>query len=266
MSGPFSHRHGYGDQQEITVREDAPEVLRAGLISIGRELGMTYHELREVVCTALRRFPDTSNWSEVPNVRDEVVELVRSCEWYHVYDFAEGLYQYLLARRRGEEEEFEQRLNALFQQEGIGWQVVVGQIVTRGAEEFEHAVGAAVAQLGDANLHTARSELQEARRDLSRRPEPDITGTVQHCMAALEATARVLVGDPRATLGEILGHRAANLGIPRPLDSALEQMWGYASEMGRHLREGRNPAHEEAELLLGTASVIINYLLLRRRT
>ena len=264
MSGPFSHRHGYGAQQEITIREDAPEVLRAGLISIGREFGMNYHELREAVCTALRRFPDPGNWSEVPNVRDEVFELVRSCEWYHVYDIAEGLYRYLSEQRRGEE--FAQRLNALFQLEGIGWQMVGGQIVTRGAEEFEHAVSAAVAQLGDANLHTARAELQEARRDLSRRPEPDITGTVQHCMAALEATARVLAAEPRATLGEIVGRHAVDLGIPRPLDTALQQMWGYASEMGRHLREGRNPARKEAELLLSTASAMINYLLQRPRT
>src|SRR5580704_14921633 len=183
MSGPFSYRHGYGVQPEITIREDAPEVLRAGLISIGREFGMTYHELREVVCTALRCFPDSSNWSEVPNVRDEVTELVRSCDWYNVYDIAEGLHRSLSERRRGEE--FAQRLNALFQQEGIGWQMVGAQIVIRGGEEFEHAVVAAVAVLGDANLHTARAELQEARRDLSRRPEPDITGTIQHCMASL---------------------------------------------------------------------------------
>lgn len=143
--------------------------------------------------------------------------------------------------------------------------MVGGQVVTRGAEEFEHAVVAAVGELEDANLYTARTELQEARHDLSRRPEPDITGTIQHCMAALEATARVLANDPRATLGEIVGRRAAELGIPRPLDSALQQIWGYASEMGRHLREGRDPTREEAELLLGTASTMITYLLQRRR-
>lgn len=84
--------------------------------------------------------------------------------------------------------------------------------------------------------------MEEARRDLSRRPEPDITGTVQHCMAGLESMARSLTNDPRATLGEILAREAAALGIPRPLDTALERMWGFASEMGRHLREGRVPS------------------------
>src|SRR4029077_19967160 len=41
----------------------------------------------------------------------------------------------------------------------------------------------------------------------------------------------------------------AEIGIPKPLDTAIERMWGYASEMVRHLREGRVPAREEAEFL-----------------
>jgi len=154
-------------------------------------------------------------------------------------------------------------LNRLFEEDGIGWQIVNGQIVTRGDMEFEHAVGTAAVRLGDANLNTARQELEEARSDLSRRPRPDITGTIQHCMAALEATARVIANDQRATFGEILNRYRDTLGIPRPLDTALGQIWGYASEMGCHLREGRNPDRREAELLLGMAATTISYLLHR---
>lgn len=259
MGAHFTERHGYGRNRPITVREDAPEALRAGVIQIGRDLGMDYHDLRDVVCARLHRFPDPNNWTEIPNVRDEVIQLLLNCEWYRVYDIAEALCARLAERQQGDR--FADRLNQLFQEEGIGWQMVDGQIVTRGEEEFEHAVAAAVEGLGVANLRTARTELQEARRDLSRRPDPDITGTIQHCMAALEATARVLSNDPRATLGEIIRHRAADLRIPRPLDTVLERLWGYASEMGRHVREGGNPSREEAELLLGMASSVITYIL-----
>ena len=261
MGGFFSHRHGYGRQREIIVREDAPEGLRMGLVQIGRDLGMSYGNLREVLCHVLRRRPDAGNWTEVPNIRDEVNELISDCEWYRVYDISEGLHQYLAAQHRGTA--FTERLNRLFEEDGVGWQMVDGQIVTRGDVEFEHAVAGAIEQLGDANLQTAKRELQEARRDLSRRPDPDVTGTIQHCMAALEATARVIANDPRATLGEILIRHRDALGIPRPLDTALAQMWGYASEMGRHLQEGRNPGRQQADLLLGTASAMISYLLYR---
>ncbi len=264
MGGPFSRRFGYREPREITVREAAPEALRVGLLQILHdELGLTYTQIREFTCRALRTFPDPSNWSEVPNVRDEVVGLLQGCEWYRVYDMIEAAHRYLVPG--GHAEAFTTRINELLDEEGIGWQLIEGRIVTRGPREFEHAVAHAVAAAGDAGLHTARGELEEARRDLSRRPEPDITGTIQHCMAALECTVRVVTADERATLGDLLQRHAAALGIPRPLDNAIERMWGYASEMGRHLREGRVPSREEAELLLGISAALVNYLLQRNR-
>lgn len=262
MGGYFSQRHGYASQRDIVVREDAPEALRAGLVAIARELGGNYQTVRAIVCDVLHRFPDQGNWSEIPNIRDEVIDLLSNCDWYRVYDAAEGLFRHFSRLQQGEQ--FSQRLNALFQEEGIGWQMARGQIVTRGDDEFESAIGGALRELGNANMGTGRNELEEARRDLSRRPEPDVTGTIQHCMAAMESAARFLANDPRATLGEILGRQASVLGIPRPLDEALIRMWGFGSEMGRHLREGRVPSREEAELLLGTTSILINYLLQTR--
>ncbi len=116
-----------------------------------------------------------------------------------------------------------------------------GKIVTRGSLEFEQAIQGARDALEKAVYQTAKKELSEALVDLSRRPEPDVTGTIQHCMAALEATAKTLSNDPKATLGEIINREAAKLSIPPPLDTAIQKIWGYASEMGRHLREGRTP-------------------------
>ncbi|MGA7860651.1 MAG: hypothetical protein WCB19_02190, partial [Thermoplasmata archaeon] len=82
----------------------------------------------------------------------------------------------------------------------------------------------------------------------------------QHCMAALECTARIVSGDERATLGELVARRAAELGIPRPLDNAIEKMWGFASEMARHVREGQTPTREEAELVLSIAAALVTYM------
>ena len=43
--------------------------------------------------------------------------------------------------------------------------------------------------------------------------------------------------------------------VPRPLDESLSRLWGYASEMARHIREGRTPNRSEAELAVTVASV-----------
>jgi hypothetical protein len=112
--------------------------------------------------------------------------------------------------------------------------------------------------LGETGRCTARNEIHQALVDLSRRPAPDVTGAVQHALAALECVARDACGDPKATLGDIL-KRYPDL-LPRPLDAAIEKVWGYASEHGRHLREGREPTMAEAELLVGMASVVSTYL------
>jgi len=275
MGDFFSRRHGFRARREITVREDAPEALRVGLITVLREMGLSYSQMRELICPILQVFPNLNNWSDVPNIRDEVIGLVRNCEWYRVYDICEAASRYIhqhglamvidYGNEPAERDEFSRRLNELFEEHGIGWQMIDGQIVTRGPEEFERAVNQAVARVEETGHQTPKRELEEARQDLSRRPNPDITGTIQHCMAALECIARILSGDERATLGEIIQRRALELGIPRPLDNAIEKMWGYASEMGRHLREGRVPSREEAELLLNISASLINYLLQRNR-
>lgn len=110
--------------------------------------------------------------------------------------------------------------------------------------------------LQGAGKETAASELREASADLSKSP-PDLTGAVQHSLAALECVARERCGDD-ATFGKLL-ERYPDL-FPKPLDKGIEKIWGFASEMGRHLREGRTPKEEEAELLVGLATAWCTYL------
>jgi hypothetical protein len=112
------------------------------------------------------------------------------------------------------------------------------------------------AALEDAQMLTAASELREAYVDLARRP-PDLTGAVQHSLAALECIAREHCSD-HATFGKLL-QRYDEL-FPRPLDQGIEKIWGFASEMDRHLQEGRTPREEEAKLLVGLATASCIYL------
>jgi hypothetical protein len=42
--------------------------------------------------------------------------------------------------------------------------------------------------------------------------------------------------------------------IPKPLDTAVEKASAYASEMGRHVSEGRTPKLKEVELIVGNCS------------
>lgn len=261
----FSRRHGYsGQAAPITVREDAPEALRHAVVQIAAEEGFsTPSDQRALICRVLRVMPDRNNWSEYPNVAGEVEDLITRCAWYRVYDIAEAFYaeatgmQQGFHSRAGGAAEFESKLNEVLFEQGIGWKMERGQIVYRGDQPFERSVTSAQQALHDSNRNTAQNEIVEALRDLSRRPMPDRTGAVQHSMAALECVARDISGDPKQTLGALLKIHSATLAIPRPLDSAIEKAWGYASEVGRHLQEGREPSAEEAELVTTVCAAVV---------
>jgi len=254
---PFSKRHGFRSApKEITVREDAPEPLRYFVVQTAIDSGLYPSFLRRVLCRVLRTTPDQSNWSEYPNIWDEVQALIRECEWFKVYDFIEVM-QANFAQR--DDNSFADAVNEFFVDEGIGWQLVDGQILTRGPEAFETLVTAATSALETSQRPTAAKHLHEALQDLSRRPEADLPGAAYHAMGALECVARDLTGDAKATLGEILKRHPGLL--PKPLDSALSQVWGYASNEARHVLEGRGISRDEAELLVGLSATVSTYLL-----
>lgn len=254
--GRFSQRYGFSDHDgDGLIRDDAPESLRCGLLEIGQKMGLQPSQLRRMVCGALRVRPDPSNWSEYPNVWQEVEGLIHSCAWNRVYDTIEAVYA---ALPRTQAEAFEAHINALFAEEGIGWQLSDGAIEIRGDEAFETVVTGGKEAVEKAGMTVASTELHEAIRDLSRRPEPDLSGAVQHAMAALECAVRGVSGEPRPTLGELV-KKYPDL-FPKPVDEAVAKLWGYASEQARHGRESRDLAWEEAQLAVGVAAVLCSYL------
>lgn len=257
LNQSFTKRHGFNyREKEITVRYDAPHGLREYVIYYFIEqLGYEPKRLREIICRVLHKLPDTNNWTPYPNIYNEAVSLVFECEWFYVYDIIEGLYHSL---KENDKLVFENEMNDFFAINGIGWKISSGIIETRGDENFEIELSKVVTILDNAGLDTAKIEIKEALVDLSRRPEPDVTGAIQHSLACLECVVRYVAGNSKLTLGELI-KKYSNI-VPKPLDEAISKVWGFTSEQGRHLREGGQPTYEEAELVVGLSAVLTTYL------
>lgn len=258
LSRYFSDRHGFGTPEpEIVIREEAPDELRFGVTMIARNVGMKPSAIRDIICTVLFEAPDPNNWSEYPNIWDEALQLMQRCEWYKIYDIAEALWLSLKYRYQ-EQRLFQSELNRLFREKGIGWELrdSVG-IVYRGDVTFSALTEEAEKLFVATDRQTAATEIREALKDISRRPEPDRTGAIQHSMAALECVARHVTGQHKQTLGDLI----PALNLPAPLDQAVPKVWGYASERGRHLREGRDPSPSEAELIVSLACAVGVYII-----
>ena len=257
----FSNRFGYhGPEVEITIREDAPNAVRDGVLMLGYDAGLDPDVLRKLLCTVLLRRPDPNNWSP-GNVENEVTGLIDDAPWYKVYDFAESLYREIGGRDYSGEMQnrFQVQLNQFFREQGVGWEMKQGTLIVRGSEAFVLATNHATVVMQEVGTPTAAKEIHEALRDISRRPQADVTGAIQHAMAALECVAREVDGSTD-TLGPIINR----LNMPPPFDKALHQLWGFASQQGRHIQEGREPRFEEAELIVTVASAVSVYLLRRR--
>ena len=197
MTERFSNRQGYRPPPaQITVREDAPVRLRGAIRLLAQEAGMCPSEIRDVVCRVLLKPPDDDNWSEYPNIWNEVGALIYGARWYEVYDLAEALHAALAqpGKDHRKAEGFQRRLNNFLAEQGIGWELQNGQITHRGSEAFARSTHEVSQRLDDSGRHRAAGEIREALADISRRPDPDITGAIQHAMAALGATARDVTG------------------------------------------------------------------------
>lgn len=259
----FSESHGLDlPDVEITIRHDAPEWLRSLVVSAAYEMNVKPSTLRSILCEKLMESPDLNNWSEFPNVDIEVRCLLEKAPWFFVYDLIEVIHARLAkthAYDPSQAEKFTEKINRIFRKKGLGWQLADGRIQVRGPEIFERSLHTAMDLAAATSRDVARRELHEALRDLSRRPEPELTGAIQHAMAALECVARDVTGEPNLTLGEWLRRNPQT--FPAPLGTAVEKLWGYASEYGRHVREGRPPNFEEVEMVVGIAGALTVYLL-----
>ena len=261
MSDPeiFSARQGISSQQpEIKVRDSAPSELRRAALHFAIDVGLPPFMAREALLEllAVPRAPEL--WNADDNIVKETHGLLERAAWFEVYDFIELINAYFEQKMPASAIEYQRRLNRYFERNGVGWKLANGALESCGSEAFEHSVVDATQRLAAADLPTAKREIHEALSDLSRRPNPDLTGAIQHAAAALECVAREATGDQRGTLGQILA-RNPDL-LPAPLPSALDKLWGYASETARHVREGRAPSRDEAELTVGLAAVLAGYL------
>lgn len=261
----FSQRLGFNPQDaDITIRHEAPDWLRDLVVTLAyEEKLLNPSDLREFLCRLLLTTPDRGNWSEFPNIDNEVRRLIEDAEWYYVYDLIEWIYKRQAEHYRFDAgqiaAQFESSINDCFRRKGVGWQIIEGLIQVRGPAVFEQFVHEAISLTLQSGRNVARKELQESLRDLSRRPEPEITGAIQHAMAALECVARDVTKEPNLTLGAWLKQNSSV--FPQPLGAGIHQLWGYASQYGRHVDEDKPASFEEAELVVGLSGVLSVYLL-----
>ena len=264
----FSKRHGFQARPAQMIREDSPEALRLFVLRyVSGRAQSNIHLTRAVVSGTLAYVPNPANQS-VSEIWQEIQHAIRTCHWFLVYDLIEELYRDF-RWSVGDQDAFVNRVNEFFDEQNIGWQLKIvttdieglfaPQIVIRGNDEFERTIASASHALDASSKAEATTELKEAVRDLSRRPDPDLTGAIQHAIAALECTAKEVCGEPGETLGQLAKKHPGR--FPAPLGDAIAKLYGFASDRGRHVTPGKIPLQKEVELTVSISAALITFLL-----
>lgn len=250
------------------VREGAPEALRSFvLLHVSHIAQARIHDARKLVSQTLRYIPNPSNQT-VAEIWSEIEFAVRGCDWFLIYDLIEEIYRHL-QWSSDQQGAFISEVNEFFHEQNLAWQLrtvpvegtrlLAPEIIIRGSEAFEVAVTVAVETLQSSGRSSAKKEFDEALQDLSRRPEPDVTGAVHHAIAALECVAAEVCGESGETLGQIVKRHPDR--FPAPLGDAVSKMYGFASDRARHVTEGKAPLKKEAELIVNIAAAVTTFLL-----
>jgi hypothetical protein len=254
----FSTKFGY-TPGPLKAALPVPADFIHGIIQVFKDVGLRSDLVRASVAAHLRRREDTTAQRD-SEIWKQVEAVLETLEWFQVFDVLQRLHHDLSAAvGTTVAPALANAVNEYFRDAGITFQLASGEFIVRGGDTFQYAVESAIAKCANSNRSRARNEMHEALRDMSRRPDPDVTGALHHAMAALEAIAREAAGDPNATLGAILKHHPDL--VPKPLDTAIEKVWGYCSERARHAREGEIVCDDDAELIVCLAAAIGTYIL-----
>jgi len=225
------------------------------------ELQLSLLSFREELCRVNFKEPNPSQWEANSFMRQEVERLLFGCEWNRIYDLAERLYGALSdSDGRGSlqpQAQFEDAMNEFFVVKGYAWKMNDGQITYRGAETFETTLKLAQEALSSRGRETSKLEISEALACLSRRPNPDLSGAVQHAYAAMECAARDETSSDD-TFGRLLSKNPQM--VPSELFQPIKVIWKYASNNARHLVEGGQMPDREIELVVGLAATLSTYI------
>ena len=188
------------------------------------------------------------------DVLKKIREYFFACEWYEVYDFIELTIGYF------DDSTLTEIINGILEKELSGYRFV-NDVCTdiTSPQEIEMLESALV----DRDFPTVGAHLQRALELLSNRENPDYRNSIKESISAVEALARIISGDEKATLGDALKIIERHGRLHTALRDAFSKLYGYTSDEGgiRHamLDESKLSAADAKYFLLSCTS-FINYL------
>ncbi|MBI2886099.1 MAG: hypothetical protein HYY02_02700 [Chloroflexi bacterium] len=276
----FSYREGIRYIPDTFTYSELPENVRYGLFSEiihgldggGFGVDESAEELYELTCRRTRSLFSTSRWNEpLLLFTRQTMPLLARASWVEVLDVFDEWFPFAFEQAErslrnpflGRLTELVNRVNQLFREEGIGWQIDDRRIQRRQSPVLDSRIREATGLLSDARFQAVEQLWIKAVGALNRRPEPDMENCVKDAVAAVEAMANIVAGTNGQELDKLAETLATQSRIPKPLNNTLKQPYYYRGNQPGVTHGSGEPLSarvEDAEYVLNWAAASVVYL------
>lgn len=191
-----------------------------------------------------------------PQILGQIRAYFFKCEWNEVYD----LLEFIVQTHDRDKPQLAADLNQVLARELAGYKFIHGQLVDiTDAQESQLLAEA----LADTRFVAVTSHLERALQLLADRKQPDYRNSIKESISAVEAMARVVAEEPKATLAEALKVIEKNHSLHPALKAGFASLYGYTNDDDgiRHaMLEAPNIDQSDAKYFLLSCTSFINYL------
>ncbi|MDX1996106.1 MAG: hypothetical protein SF066_00185 [Thermoanaerobaculia bacterium] len=200
--------------------------------------------------------PGSGSPSRGSHILKEIREYFFGCEWYEVYD----LLEFVVRIQSIEEPHLPDELNQVLSRELSGYRFIDGTLAEITDPQESQML---VETLADTRFAPVTSHLKRGLHLLADRKQPDYRNSIKESISAVEAMARIVSKNPKATLGEALKVLEKNGHLHAALKEGFAKLYGYTSDEAgiRHaMLEEPNLDQSDARYFLLSCTSFINYL------
>jgi hypothetical protein len=189
-------------------------------------------------------------------ILDEIRAYFFGCEWNEVYDLLEFLVRiFSKAKPR-----LADNLNQVLARELAGYKFIDGTLADITDPQESEMLAEALA---DSRFAPVAAHLERALHLLADRKQPDYRNSIKESISAVEAMARIVSQNSKATLGEALKILEKNGHLHPALKDGFSKLYGYTNDDDgiRHaMLEEPNLDQSDAKYFLLSCTSFINYL------
>lgn len=223
----FSERYGYVQSRQALTDNQVPESLRKGLwnsvhLSVMSQYMDRFGGMDEqlddfmlVLWVDFLNQPVDARPMSLEAAVGAVRRLVFDLPFPELYDLIE-----FIARLPAGSSKFVNHCNHVLEKERAAFRFVGGRLVKMihpvEIEEVEAACS-------DSNAPGIRKHISRALKMYSDRSDPDFRNSIKESISAVEASARIITGDPSASLGKALNEIEKNSSIASSFTRRLQE-------------------------------------------